>query len=52
MTSLVRTPTHVQQLKAHPRKPGEASFFFFDQHFKYAAVKVLPGEFFVSDEDL
>ncbi|OBS30435.1 chemotaxis protein CheD [Tepidimonas fonticaldi] len=52
MTSLVRSPTHVQQLKAHPRKPGEASFFFFDQHFKYAAVKVLPGEFFVSDEDL
>ena len=52
MTYLVRTPTHVQQLKAHPRKPGEASFFFFDQHFKYAAVKVLPGEFFVSDEDL
>lgn len=52
MTSLVRTPTHVQQLKARPRRPGEASFFFFDQHFKYAAAKVLPGEYFVSDEDL
>ncbi|MDM7456998.1 MAG: chemoreceptor glutamine deamidase CheD [Tepidimonas sp.] len=49
---LVRTPMHVQQLKERPRKPGEASFFFFDQHFKYAAVKVLPGEYFVSDEDL
>ena len=52
MTALVRTPTHVQQLKARPRKPGEASFFFFDQHFKYAAVKVLPGEYYVSDEDI
>lgn len=48
----VRSPHHIQQLKARPRKPGEASFFFFDQHFKYAAVKVLPGEYFVSDEDL
>ncbi len=52
MTPAVRTPMHVQQLKERPRKPGEASFFFFDQHFKYAAVKVLPGEYFVSDEDL
>jgi len=52
MTSLVRTPTHVQQLKSRQRKPGEASFFFFDQHFKYAAAKVLPGEYFVSNEDL
>ena len=52
MTSLVRTPQHVQQLKQRPRRPGEASFFFYDQHFKYAAVKVLPGEFYVSDEDV
>ncbi|MDT7928720.1 chemoreceptor glutamine deamidase CheD [Tepidimonas sp.] len=52
MTASVRTPTHVQQLKSRPRKPGEASFFFFDQRFKYAAVKVLPGEYYVSDEDI
>ncbi len=52
MTASVRTPTHVQQPKSRPRKPGEASFFFFDQHFKYAAVKVLPGEYYVSDEDI
>ncbi len=52
MTASVHTPTHVQQLKSRPRKPGEASFFFFDQHFKYAAVKVLPGEYYVSDEDI
>ncbi|MEW6693884.1 MAG: chemoreceptor glutamine deamidase CheD [Pseudomonadota bacterium] len=52
MTPMVRTPAHVQQLKARPRIPGEASFFFYDQHFKYAAVKVLPGEYFVSDEDV
>jgi chemotaxis protein CheD len=40
------------KLKAQPRKPGEASFFFFDAHFRNEAVKVLPGEFFVHDEDL
>src|SRR5258706_7633906 len=40
------------QLKAAPRKPGEASFFFYDAHFKNDAVKILPGEYFVYDEDL
>jgi len=42
----------VAQLKAVPRKPGEASFFFYDAHFKNAAVKILPGEYFVDNEDL
>ncbi|UDF34707.1 UNVERIFIED_ORG: chemoreceptor glutamine deamidase CheD [Shinella sp. XGS7] len=42
----------VAQLKAQHRKPGEASFFFYDAHFKNAAVKVLPGEYFVDNEDL
>jgi chemotaxis protein CheD len=39
-------------LKNAPRRPGEASFFYFDAHFRNDAVKVLPGEFFVDDEDL
>lgn len=43
---------HLQTLKTRPRKPGEASFFFHDQHFRYNAAKVLPGEYFVSNEDL
>ena len=42
----------VAQLKAQPRKQGEASFFFYDAHFKNAAVKILPGEYFVDNEDL
>jgi chemotaxis protein CheD len=42
----------VAQLKAQPRRNGEASFFFYDAHFKNAAVKVLPGEYFVDNEDL
>jgi chemotaxis protein CheD len=45
-------PSRLDRLKAQPRKPGEASFFFFDAHFRNDAVKVLPGEFFVADEDL
>ena len=45
-------PTQLEWLKAQPRKPGEASFFFYDAHFNNVAVKVLPGEFFVHDEDI
>lgn len=44
--------SRVDQLKAQPRKPGEASFFYADHHFQYDAVKVLPGEYFVSSEEL
>lgn len=44
--------SRVDQLKAQPRKPGEASFFYADHHFQYDAVKVLPGEYFVSREEL
>ena len=42
----------LQQLRAAHRKPGEASFFYYDNHFRNEAVKVLPGEFFVHDEDI
>ena len=40
------------QLKAASRKPGEASFFFFDAHFRNEAVKVLPGEYYVDNEEI
>jgi chemotaxis protein CheD len=42
----------LDRLKALPRRPGQASFYFLDTHFQNAAVKVLPGEFFVYDEDI
>lgn len=42
----------LDRLKARIPKPGEASFFFYDAHFKAEAVKILPGEYFVYDEDL
>lgn len=44
--------SRVEHFKAQSRKPGEASFFYKDHHFQYDAVKVLPGEYFVSNEDL
>ena len=44
--------SRLQRLKMQPRKPGEASFFWFDPHFKAEAVKVLPGEYFVDAEDI
>ncbi len=45
-------PGRLERLKARPRRNGEASFFFYDAHFRNEAVKVLPGEFFVFDEDI
>ena len=45
-------PSRLDRLKAAPRRSGEASFFFYDAHFRNEAVKVLPGEFFVYDEDI
>lgn len=44
--------SRVDELRAQPRKPGEASFFYADHHFQYDAVKVLPGEYFVSSDDV
>jgi chemotaxis protein CheD len=44
--------SRLEELKAQPRKPGEASFFFYDAHFKNDAVKILPGEYFVHHEDM
>ncbi len=44
--------TRLELLKSRPRRPGEASFFYWDAHFRNDAVKVLPGEFFVHDEDI
>jgi chemotaxis protein CheD len=58
MTMAVATPfarpalSRLEQLKAQPRKPGEASFFFYDAHFRNDAVKILPGEYFVHHEDM
>ena len=52
-SSITTAPaSRLAKLKAEPRKPGEASFFFYDAHFKNDAVKILPGEYFVHDEDL
>jgi len=48
---LNRSP-RLEKLKSAPRKQGEASFFFWDAHFRNDSVKVLPGEYFVHDEDI
>jgi len=42
----------LQTLRSASRRPGEASFFYHDSFFGNAAVKVLPGEFFVHDDDV
>ncbi len=44
--------SQLERLKSMPRNPGEASFFFADQQFHYDAVKVLPGEYFVSSDEI
>ncbi len=45
-------PDALARLRERPRRGGEASFFFQDTAFGRAAVKVLPGEFFVYDQDV
>ena len=50
--STLGTSPRLSRLKAQQRKPGEASFFYYDAHFKNEAVKILPGEYFVFDEDI
>ncbi len=47
-----RTPSRLETLKARAPKPGEASFYYHDHHFKHDAVKVLPGEYYVTTEDM
>jgi chemotaxis protein CheD len=48
----MQAPNRLERLRARPRKPGEASFFYYDAHFKSEAVKVLPGEYWVDGEDV
>ena len=48
----VGAPAGLTALRTRPRKPGEASFFYFDHHFQFNAVKVLPGEYFVTGENI
>lgn len=42
----------LDRLKETRRRQGEASFFYRDAVFKRVAVKVLPGEFYVTREPL
>ncbi|MGQ3003161.1 MAG: chemoreceptor glutamine deamidase CheD [Hydrogenophaga sp.] len=46
------TTSRLDALRGRPTKPGEASFFYQDHHFKHDAVKVLPGEYYVTADDL
>jgi chemotaxis protein CheD len=52
LTSRSEPPKRLDALKAKARKPGEASFFFYDAFFKNDAVKILPCEYFVYHEDI
>lgn len=52
MATLTAPTSRLDLLRSAPRKPGEASFFFFDAQFKSDAVKVLPGEYFVDSQDI
>lgn len=46
------TVSRLAEYRARKPKPGEASFFFYDPHFRSDAVKVLPGEYYVSADEL
>ncbi len=51
-STAVPVVSSLEALKKRPKVAGQASFFYYDPHFQYNAVKVLPGEYFVSNEDL
>lgn len=42
----------LKALRQRPKQAGQASFFYFDSRFQSDAVKVLPGEYFVSRDAL
>lgn len=42
----------LEQLKRQSRRAGEASFFYYDPHFQLNSAKVLPGEYFVSRDEM
>ncbi len=44
--------SRVDLLKQQKPKPGEASFFYHDHHFRVDTVKVLPGEYYVTRDDM
>ncbi len=44
--------SRLERLRAQPARPGQASFFFYDANFRSEAVKVLPGEYYVDNEDI
>ena len=52
MNGALQKSHSLSTLRNRARKPGEASFFFFDHHFQSDAVKVLPGEYYVANEDI
>lgn len=47
-----RGESQLNRLRAERRDPGEARFFYWENHFRRDAVRVLPGEYFVHDSDL
>lgn len=42
----------LQRLREAPPRPGQAATFYYHAQLRHAAVKVLPGEYFVHDEDI
>jgi chemotaxis protein CheD len=51
-SAFTNTASGLDVLRQRARKPGEASFFYYDHHFQFNAVKVLPGEYFVTGENM
>ncbi len=49
---MLQSTPMLEALKRRPRREGEASFFFFDHVFNSEACKILPGEFFVYNQDI
>ena len=44
--------SRLEAFRSRARKPGEASFFWVEARTRRAVVKVMPGEYFVGDDDV
>lgn len=44
--------TRLEAFRSRTRKPGEASLFWVEARTRRAVVKVMPGEYFVGDDDV
>lgn len=50
--SITTSTPKMEALRRKPPREGQASFYYFDYAFQCEAVKILPGEYYVHNDDV